>query len=334
VRAPLFAEEAMRTISIIAISAAAVLPTGSFAAPPAPDRVRSALARPPAEQAKALRALPDADLKAMARTLATITVVGGEVVKVNEFPWQVSLSVLIGSDTFKCGGTLVDARHVLTAAHCLDRKDSRDMSGADPVQAADVRAGFGSDRYLIADTAVSAIKVTLHPKWKATGVELDNDAALIELASDAPAVARAIPVRMVAIGPAEGPLWVSGWGRTQTAADSDFYGPLQAAQVTAAASCGYQLTPSMMCAGAPGKDSCGGDSGGPLVGGGRGQEQLVGIVSWGANPCARDEASGVYTRASAVADWVRTATGNGAAVTAAPLTPLFAIKQNVGGIVQ
>lgn len=324
----------MRTISIIAILVPAILPAASFAAPPVADSVRSALNRPAPEQAKALRALPDSDLKVMARTLATITVVGGDRVKVTEFPWQVSLSVRIGGDTFKCGGTLVDARHVLTAAHCLDRKDPRDMSGSAPVQAADVRAGFGSDRYLIDDTAVSATMVTLHPKWKTTGVELDNDAALIELARDAPAGARAIPVRTVAIGPADGPLWVSGWGLTQTRADADFYGPLQAARVTAAASCGYQLTPSMICAGAPGKDSCSGDSGGPLVGGGRGQEQLVGIVSWGASPCARDDASGVYTRASAVADWVHTATGNSAGVTAAPLTPLFAIKQNAGGIVK
>ena len=198
----------------------------------------------------------------------------------------------------------------------------------------DVRAGFGSNRYLTGDTAVSAVKVTLHPGWKTTGVALDNDAALIELASDAPSAARPIPVRTVPIAPADGPLWVSGWGLTQTRADADFYGPLQAARVTAAGSCGYQLTSSMVCAGAPGKDSCSGDSGGPLVGGGLGNEQLVGIVSWGGSPCARDDASGVYTRASAVADWVRAATGNSAVVTSAALTPLFSIKNTNKGIVE
>ena len=98
--------------------------------------------------------------------MATIFVVGGEKVEAAQFPWQVSLSVQIGSDRFKCGGTLIDARHVLTAAHCLDTKDARDMSGAAPVQAADVRAGFGSDRYMTRDTAVSALKVTLHQDGK------------------------------------------------------------------------------------------------------------------------------------------------------------------------
>ena len=43
----------------------------------------------------------------------------------------------------------------------------------------------------------------------------------------------------------------------------------------------YSITEDMLCAGSPGKDSCGGDSGGPLTVKESGQHTLAGVVSWG-----------------------------------------------------
>ncbi|TIU90217.1 MAG: trypsin-like serine protease, partial [Mesorhizobium sp.] len=67
---------------------------------------------------------------------------------------------------------------------------------------------------------------------------------------------------------------------------------------------GGAITENMLCLGEKtgGKDSCQGDSGGPAV---LMLEppQLVGIVSWGEG-CARPDLYGVYTRVSAVKDWV------------------------------
>lgn len=312
--------------------AAGILPSIALAAPDTFEKVRSALAKPTvSEQANALRALSDAELTAKARAAAAVTVVGGQKVSVAQFPWQAALTIQVGGQAFKCGGTLIARRYVLTAAHCLDARDSRDMGEALPVAGSDVTAGFGSDYYRTDDITVRVARVILHPGWKTTGVSLDNDAALLELASDAPVVARPIPLRAAPVNPADGELWVSGWGRTQTVADANFYGPLMGAKVTVAAICGYQLTSSMVCAGASGRDSCSGDSGGPLVAGGRGEEQLVGVVSWGADPCARDKASGVYTRTSAIADWVRTTTGNRNTVTTLALAPLFDVPKPVAG---
>ena len=42
-----------------------------------------------------------------------------------------------------------------------------------------------------------------------------------------------------------------------------------------------RITDDMLCAGSPGKDSCGGDSGGPLTVKKSGQHTLAGVVSWG-----------------------------------------------------
>lgn len=43
-------------------------------------------------------------------------IVGGQTTEVNEFPWIARLSYL---NKFYCGGTLINDRYVLTAAHCV-----------------------------------------------------------------------------------------------------------------------------------------------------------------------------------------------------------------------
>ncbi|XP_071451607.1 trypsin-1-like [Hetaerina americana] len=59
------------------------------------------------------------------------------------------------------------------------------------------------------------------------------------------------------------------------------------------------LTDRMLCAGSEWEDSCQGDSGGPLVQNGK----LVGIVSYGYG-CASPGFPGVYSRVSALRDWI------------------------------
>lgn len=48
-----------------------------------------------------------------------IKIVGGKDALKNSWPAMVFLKVFVNGETYACGGTLIDRKTVLTAAHCL-----------------------------------------------------------------------------------------------------------------------------------------------------------------------------------------------------------------------
>uniref|UniRef100_A0AAG5D970 trypsin n=1 Tax=Anopheles atroparvus TaxID=41427 RepID=A0AAG5D970_ANOAO len=226
-------------------------------------------------------------------------IVGGFEIDVSETPYQVSLQYY---KRHRCGGSVLNSKWVLTAAHCTD---GTALSG--------LSVRYGSSKHASGGTVVSVTNVLQHPGYSAETTEYDF--ALLELEGE---VSFSDVVQSVALPEQDEALEdgtltiVSGWGNTQSSSESNAV--LRAANVPTVnqEECdkAYQsfggITESMLCAGYKhgGKDACQGDSGGPLVTEGK----LVGVVSWGYG-CAKAGYPGVYSRVAIVRDWVRQNSG-------------------------
>ncbi|CAH2040764.1 unnamed protein product, partial [Iphiclides podalirius] len=104
---------------------------------------------------------------------------------------------------------------------------------------------------------------------------------------------------------------VSGWGSTIEKGPPSSIPMKAQVNIWAQEECsgaGYgrrKVTPRMLCANAPERDSCTGDSGGPLLLP-RPHYTIVGIVSWGRG-CARQGYPGVYARVAKFLPWLKLA---------------------------
>lgn len=219
-------------------------------------------------------------------------IVGGDEAEEDENPFQVALLLSESPDNAAaqfCGGTLVSANMVVTAAHCSDF-----ITAGDVQVLAGARSLDGSaDRHDVAS-------ITIHPNWD--DVTFDNDVAVWELADNVTDV----PFAGLATedGPVGGNLLVTGWGTLTEGGNSPIDLHAVTVPLVSVADCNDadsydgQITGTMLCAGLDqgGQDACQGDSGGPLTRGPNNAD-LTGVVSWGIG-CAREDFYGVYARVS------------------------------------
>lgn len=230
-------------------------------------------------------------------------IVGGSESGINEYPWMARLSYF---NRFYCGGTLINDRYVLTAAHCI--KGFMWFM---------IKVTFGEhDR--CSDAVRPETRFVLRAfSQKFSFSNFDNDIALLRLNDRVPITSF---IRPICLPTVEDVTYVgtkamaTGWGTLKEDGKpscllKEVEVPVLSNEICVKDTNYTQkmITSNMMCAGYPGvgkRDSCQGDSGGPLVAlrPDKRYEQ-IGIVSWG-NGCARPLYPGVYTRVTKYLKWI------------------------------
>ncbi|XP_020853717.1 trypsin-like [Phascolarctos cinereus] len=216
-------------------------------------------------------------------------IVGGYTCAANSLPYQVSLN----SGYHFCGGSLISAQWVVSAAHCYKSRIQVRL-GEHNIEVVE-----GSEQF------INSAKTIRHPNYNSNS--LNNDIMLIKLEKAATLNSAVSTVSLPQACAASGTsCLISGWGNT-VSSGADYPDLLQClvAPVLSDSSCSSaypgQITSNMICVGylEGGKDSCQGDSGGPVVCNG----ELQGIVSWGYG-CALKNKPGVYTKVCNYVSWI------------------------------
>ncbi|XP_011631695.1 proclotting enzyme [Pogonomyrmex barbatus] len=230
-------------------------------------------------------------------------IVGGHNADPGEWPW---ICALFNAGRQFCGGSLINDKHVLTAAHCVANMNSWDVARLT------VRLG---DYNIKTNTEIRHIERRVKRVVRHRGFNsrtLYNDVALLTLSE---AVEFTEQIRPICL-PSGSQLYsgktatVIGWGSLRESGPQPAILQEVSVPVWSNNECKLKygsaapggIVDSFLCAGRAAKDSCSGDSGGPLmVNDGRWTQ--VGIVSWGIG-CGKGQYPGVYTRVTHFLPWI------------------------------
>ncbi|XP_043652928.1 serine protease 7 [Drosophila teissieri] len=249
-------------------------------------------------------------------------VYNGNDTAIDEFNWMALLEYVDnrGRRELSCGGSLINNRYVLTAAHCVIGAVETEVGRLTTVRLGEYDTSKDVDCVdEICNQPILQLGIEqaiVHPQYDPANKNRIHDIALLRLDQPVllneyiqPVCLPLVSTRM-AINTGE-LLVVSGWGRTTTARKSTIKQrldlPVNDHDYCARkfATRNIHLISSQLCVGGEFyRDSCDGDSGGPLMR--RGFDQAwyqEGVVSFG-NRCGLEGWPGVYTRVADYMDWI------------------------------
>lgn len=216
-------------------------------------------------------------------------IVGGSAASRNQFPHQVAL-LRMGS--LSCGGSLINSKWVLTAAHCV-------YNGNQIIPASSLTVVAGTVDLQRGGVLRKVRRVIPHEKYG----DFRNDVALLELEQ---AYQLDESIQPIALGrsnvPAGSTITISGWGRLYS--NGPLPSALQYNRVTAlsASRCTQEtgISSGLLCLQSPANNgACNGDSGGPAVY----NNQLVGVANFVINYCGSNAPDG-YAYVPSFVQWI------------------------------
>ncbi|KAI4489963.1 hypothetical protein M0804_004145 [Polistes exclamans] len=230
-------------------------------------------------------------------------ILGGKDADPGEWPW---IAALFNAGRQFCGGSLVDEKHVLTAAHCVVNMNSWDVARL-TVHLGDYNIKTNSE---IRHVERRVKRVVRHRNFNSR--TLYNDVAILTMSEPVEFTEQIRPICL----PSGSKLYtgmtatVIGWGSLRESGPQPAILQEVSIPVWSNKDCKFKygsaapggIVDSFLCAGKAARDSCSGDSGGPLmVNDGRWTQ--IGIVSWGIG-CGKGQYPGVYTRITHFLPWI------------------------------
>ncbi|KAI1295862.1 Chymotrypsin-like elastase family member 1 [Halotydeus destructor] len=207
-------------------------------------------------------------------------IVGGRQAKVDAHPWHVALVELRDGEVYYlCGGSLINDRWILTAAHCVVSETPGDRTYKLAIGARNKSEIFQSSRHADVES------VHVHPLFARKPVMV-NDIGLVKLAKPVDGFGTSrIPVCLPSSPMPLDNLVACGWGKMSRGVRAETLQEIQFEPMDDAfCSLSYKERfngQKQLCVGHSGYRIGGGDSGGPLTTFYHGKNYQVGITSFG-----------------------------------------------------
>lgn len=270
------------------------------------------------------------NLETCGRSFVTRRIVGGKIAELGQYPWLVNIgySVTGGKVEYKCGGSLIGPRHILTAAHCVtglpkSYKFSRVRVGEYDLSK-EGEPDCDQDGWCAPlPQDFSPEQVLTHPEYNKPS-RFQNDIAVVKLDGNVVDNDYVSPVCLpfpeVMPEEVKQDPEVAGWGAIDIFARR-FSDVLQYVSVpfTDSTNCTelykkqrVTVGGGQLCAGGKqGEDSCSGDSGSALMLEVTSEKRpydprvtQVGIVSFGPRRCASKGVPAIYTKVEEYLQWI------------------------------